>query len=610
MGIFESMKRRRKDGEDEAERDVGAENEDRLRALIDELDDAVAEVTSGEATELEESEDLPIPEPPPWPPQADPGPPVEPASTEPAESAEEDLAAGIEDAIGSVLGVSGDDDDSLVDGVEDAIGSALDWAGDDSDEISSAFFTGSEAPADDDPMHEPTDEMVRIDRQIQLAKDLGADGRLLRSVRESILGDEDEPAPVRTPEPDVSGPADPVGSAAAADAEDLVGGIGDAVDAALAYEQEEGPEFEKGAAGGVTEEDDEVTSYRKQLAVAERLGADPELLKTVGEAIFDSDDTEAEDDVAEVSVFATPEVEPDVLDRAEPTSEDIDSELEAAFALPDRPEPQPPEPEPIAPPPPPPPPPPAPAPAPAPAARADESVDEEMPARPAWLDGEEDIPAKPSWLDGEEIPAKPAWLDDDVSPTAATVEVPQPAAPSPSAPEPPAPPPRAAAPPPPPPPPPQAAAPPPPAPPKPAAPAATGAPTRMRSPGSTFRRPTKGGGGAAAPPSPPAHKPKGPPRPQPRDIEDLMRTLRLGSKRERDEAAEKLAAMGSKAMTALIDGLDNESQAVRRWSAVALEQIGPAAKEAIPALQERQQQDPQPGVRDAAQWAIKKIQGG
>ena len=95
-------------------------------------------------------------------------------------------------------------------------------------------------------------------------------------------------------------------------------------------------------------------------------------------------------------------------------------------------------------------------------------------------------------------------------------------------------------------------------------------------------------------------------------VSHWLEALHAADPKERGEAAEELGRVGPadpSACPALIAALQDPDARVRGKAVVGLVQCGPAAKAAAPALQGLQAHDPDPGVRDYAAKALKKIQG-
>jgi len=74
------------------------------------------------------------------------------------------------------------------------------------------------------------------------------------------------------------------------------------------------------------------------------------------------------------------------------------------------------------------------------------------------------------------------------------------------------------------------------------------------------------------------------------------------------EALEALGANGSAAVPALIKALDDEDRDGRRVAARVLGEIGPAAKDALPALQKLLHESEDLKVQRSAKEAIERIQ--
>ncbi|WP_218079948.1 HEAT repeat domain-containing protein [Anthocerotibacter panamensis] len=77
----------------------------------------------------------------------------------------------------------------------------------------------------------------------------------------------------------------------------------------------------------------------------------------------------------------------------------------------------------------------------------------------------------------------------------------------------------------------------------------------------------------------------------------------------REGVADALGNLGVAAVPALIDALVDKRPGVRTRAALALGAIGPAAKEAIPALMKAEQMDPVATMRGFASVALKQIKG-
>jgi len=83
--------------------------------------------------------------------------------------------------------------------------------------------------------------------------------------------------------------------------------------------------------------------------------------------------------------------------------------------------------------------------------------------------------------------------------------------------------------------------------------------------------------------------------------------------KKREEAVEKLGNVGSAdpaAYPALTSALKDPNAKVRGAAILGIVRAGPAAKGAVPILQDLKDHDPDPGVRDYAAKALKKIAGG
>lgn len=83
--------------------------------------------------------------------------------------------------------------------------------------------------------------------------------------------------------------------------------------------------------------------------------------------------------------------------------------------------------------------------------------------------------------------------------------------------------------------------------------------------------------------------------------------------KKREEAVEKLGNVGAAdpaAFPALVGALKDPSARVRGAAILRIVKSGPAAKAAVPTLQDLKDHDPDAGVRDYAAKALKNITGG
>jgi len=93
-------------------------------------------------------------------------------------------------------------------------------------------------------------------------------------------------------------------------------------------------------------------------------------------------------------------------------------------------------------------------------------------------------------------------------------------------------------------------------------------------------------------------------------ITGLVKMLRGKDANSRMHAFGNLRRMGPAPVPALVELLKDEPNKFVRTSAIMiLEDIGPAAKEAIPQLRKTAESDPDEGVRDQARIAVKRIGG-
>mgnify|MGYP002623809854 CR=1 FL=1 len=76
-----------------------------------------------------------------------------------------------------------------------------------------------------------------------------------------------------------------------------------------------------------------------------------------------------------------------------------------------------------------------------------------------------------------------------------------------------------------------------------------------------------------------------------------------------DAASDELAARGNEAVQPLIEALDNSDVAVQQKAIFTLGQIGPAASDALPKLQELAAEGDSEVVQDSAKFAIDAIEG-
>jgi HEAT repeat protein len=98
-------------------------------------------------------------------------------------------------------------------------------------------------------------------------------------------------------------------------------------------------------------------------------------------------------------------------------------------------------------------------------------------------------------------------------------------------------------------------------------------------------------------------------RPTSHWIEDLKNPSYMA----RVRAANALGNIGPEARKAIPDiiPLLDDREFLVRWAAAgALGQLGPPAKDALPTLKKLAAEDPDPGVRDAADNAVKEISSG
>jgi HEAT repeat protein len=92
----------------------------------------------------------------------------------------------------------------------------------------------------------------------------------------------------------------------------------------------------------------------------------------------------------------------------------------------------------------------------------------------------------------------------------------------------------------------------------------------------------------------------------------LLKTLETEQNRfVREEIMRGLGRIGTKeAVAALAGGLTDHKADVRREAAVALQGLGPAAREAIPALQALLASETDAEVRGPAEVALRRMTGG
>jgi len=94
-------------------------------------------------------------------------------------------------------------------------------------------------------------------------------------------------------------------------------------------------------------------------------------------------------------------------------------------------------------------------------------------------------------------------------------------------------------------------------------------------------------------------------------VERLIKQLKSVRPQERGAAASALRTMGpaaKDAVPALIKALGDEDWVLRQNAAEALGEIGPAAKDALPKLKELAEKDKDARVQQTAKQAIEKIQ--
>jgi HEAT repeat protein len=93
-----------------------------------------------------------------------------------------------------------------------------------------------------------------------------------------------------------------------------------------------------------------------------------------------------------------------------------------------------------------------------------------------------------------------------------------------------------------------------------------------------------------------------------KSTDELIKALKSGNEKEALPAARNLPqGEAEKVVPALIEGLRNRGQDVRRSSAVKLGGFGQQAKDAIPALQKAAEHDGDARVREAAGIALSRI---
>jgi HEAT repeat protein len=92
-------------------------------------------------------------------------------------------------------------------------------------------------------------------------------------------------------------------------------------------------------------------------------------------------------------------------------------------------------------------------------------------------------------------------------------------------------------------------------------------------------------------------------------IEPLNRILKSKSSKLRIGAALTLSKIGSAAVPTLVSNLEDKDSETRRLGAFALQRMGAAAKQALPALK-KAANDKDPRVRDAVQKALQAIESG
>jgi HEAT repeat protein len=96
-------------------------------------------------------------------------------------------------------------------------------------------------------------------------------------------------------------------------------------------------------------------------------------------------------------------------------------------------------------------------------------------------------------------------------------------------------------------------------------------------------------------------------------VSHWVEALRDADPKKREEAVEKLRNVGAAdpaAFPALVAALKDPSARVRGAAILGFVKGGPAAKVAVPTLQDLKDHDPDPGVRDYAARALKNIAGG
>jgi hypothetical protein len=96
-----------------------------------------------------------------------------------------------------------------------------------------------------------------------------------------------------------------------------------------------------------------------------------------------------------------------------------------------------------------------------------------------------------------------------------------------------------------------------------------------------------------------------------RTLSEWVEDLKAPAPQSRNAAAYEIAGMGPEAVAAvpaLIVSLDDPSAAVRYPVIIALMEIGPAAKAAVPRLQQMEEEEINDEIAAAARRALKRIQ--
>jgi HEAT repeat protein len=96
-------------------------------------------------------------------------------------------------------------------------------------------------------------------------------------------------------------------------------------------------------------------------------------------------------------------------------------------------------------------------------------------------------------------------------------------------------------------------------------------------------------------------------------VSHWVEALHYADPNKRKEAVEKLGNVGAAdpaAFPALVGALKDPSARVRGAAILRIANGGPAAKAAVPTLQDLKDHDPDAGVRDYAAKALKNITGG